>query len=401
MHNNQLKHVQNNWQRLAETDPYFSVVTDPVYKNGPNPDFWQSGEHVGHYIADHLTRTGFNVGEMTACELGCGVGRVMKGIAWRLKSVEGYDISPEMLKLCRSHAKDIALHQFTGRLPSASYDLVYSIIVLQHNPPAAICGLLETMFHAARKAVWVQLPLPTGFNDDAPKIPNIPMYGLPVHVVEEIGRANGFDMASCEDDECAGPGLPGKRYVFKRVESLSQAHQDLAALALFGKGGRFLDIGSGWPIHINNTYMLEMNGWSGVCIDAQKYDYSFRSATFLNLLAGMSIRNCLTGQFDYVSLDVDENTNQALRVLLDQRVPFLFATIEHDKYKAGEDRQREQEGMLTKAGYVRIFKDIHPARDSSVLFEDWWCHPDVCNRMLGECLPSDQALEKIKSLDRC
>lgn len=47
----------------------------------------------------------------------------------------------------------------------------------------------------------------------------------------------------------------------------SQAQQDLFAYYLCGSNGYFLDLGCSNPIEINNTYLLENNGWKGLLFD--------------------------------------------------------------------------------------------------------------------------------------
>ena len=34
--------------------------------------------------------------------------------------------------------------------------------------------------------------------------------------------------------------------------------------------GKYLDIGCSTPIKYNNTYLLYLNGWSGICVDVRK-----------------------------------------------------------------------------------------------------------------------------------
>ena len=60
--------------------------------------------------------------------------------------------------------------------------------------------------------------------------------------------------------------------------SKSQAFQDIFVYFILNiNNGYFLDIGSSDPENINNTYFLENKGWSGLCIDLEKYDYSNRN----------------------------------------------------------------------------------------------------------------------------
>lgn len=67
--------------------------------------------------------------------------------------------------------------------------------------------------------------------------------------------------------------LPDPEWVFN--QSKSQAGQDLFVIAMTqGKRqGTWLEIGCGWPICSNNTYLLEKRlGWRGISIDVQKMD---------------------------------------------------------------------------------------------------------------------------------
>lgn len=50
--------------------------------------------------------------------------------------------------------------------------------------------------------------------------------------------------------------------------SYSQSGEDTALLSYFDSSvGTYLDIGSGHPIHLSNTYLLYRLGWRGICVD--------------------------------------------------------------------------------------------------------------------------------------
>lgn len=214
LENKRLKHIENNWDALAVKHPYFAVITDPTYESGPNYNFWNSGEITAKWICDDLSSIGLNPKELSACELGSGVGRVMFGIHDKVKDVTGFDVSNEMLWISRKRfGSFLSFIKFAGFFPGY-YDLVYSIIVLQHNPPAVIIQLLNEMFKSSLKAVWFQLPLPTDNEDEEPPIPCIPMYGLSEDVVEGIGHANGFKLAFKNSNDSAGPTIESRHYLF-------------------------------------------------------------------------------------------------------------------------------------------------------------------------------------------
>lgn len=217
MHKDLLNHVGQNWEALAGDTPYFAVLTDPTYKDGPNENFWISGQIVANHILLDLTEAGINYADMSACELGAGVGRVLKAMSSACSSVAGYDLSKRMVNLCRQNCQGTPCRVYGGSLPPLSHDLVYSAIVLQHNPPALIKDLLKDMFQASRQAVWFQLPLPTGFEGaEKPEIPCIPMYGMVEDDVVLVGNECGFCLVSSKPNNYAGPGMDGRQYLFAR-----------------------------------------------------------------------------------------------------------------------------------------------------------------------------------------
>ena len=187
------------------------------------------------------------------------------------------------------------------------------------------------------------------------------------------------------------------------MKSYGQAHQDLAAAELFKASGKYLEIGSGSPVRESNTYLLDTDfGWSGICVDVDHWDYSCRSCHFARGDAVQWIPDNIKGEvFDYISFDIDDATTLAVKVALENGVRFKFATVEHDKYRCGYQHQNQQHQLLSAAGYVPMFIDLPTKWDDKMHFEDWWCHPDVCNRTLGVGTRPAEALEKIKSLDRC
>jgi hypothetical protein len=209
-----LSHVKDNWEHLARTAPYWSTLTDDAYLQGPNEEFWESGKHGADDIASDIVAAGMDPSQMSALELGSGVGRLLKPMSKLFKSVTGYDISPTMIELCEHDN----CHVYSGKLPRNSHDLVFSSITLQHNPPLVIERLLEDMFLASRNAVWFQLPLPPAIPSSLnPPIPCIPMYGLTESKVKEIGSEMGFEIASCHDNDYGGQ-CPSKQYTFIKNE---------------------------------------------------------------------------------------------------------------------------------------------------------------------------------------
>lgn len=184
--------------------------------------------------------------------------------------------------------------------------------------------------------------------------------------------------------------------------SHSQCQQDLCVMELFNGRGKFLDIGSGDPEIDSNSLLLESIGWEGICIEERLFNYSSRKNLAIQgdaceILSRDSFRD---SSFDYVSLDIDQDTIDAVNVMLDNEISFLFATVEHDKYRHGCHFQSLQNRALSAAGYCQMFIDIKPHGTEDMWFEDWWCDRAVCDRTLGVGLTPLEALEEIKKIPK-
>jgi hypothetical protein len=174
------------------------------------------------------------------------------------------------------------------------------------------------------------------------------------------------------------------------MKSFSQAGQDLFVHALLPKtDGTFLDIGCCHPTELSNTYALEQLGWSGLLVDndinaailcqikrgdsrvihgdATKIDWQKTLHTYHPKWNGHAI--------DYLSLDVDEASADALAAILNAGARFRVITAEHDRYRNGERLRAPMRVRLFNEGYVLICGDVC-ATDGSP-FEDWWVDKEL------------------------
>jgi len=180
------------------------------------------------------------------------------------------------------------------------------------------------------------------------------------------------------------------------IKSRSQCCQDLVVQAIFKNPSSYLDVGCGDPIECSNTFVLDNLGWQGICIDREPHDYSGRKCKFINEDALTALKNLKGLQVDYLSLDIDDATNEALGIILKSNIKFKFATVEHDLYRLGENYQSQQRKMLQEYGYNMIFGNLFPSWSVSTIYEDWWTHPDFFSGTLGCNIDGDSALKLIR-----
>lgn len=165
-----------------------------------------------------------------------------------------------------------------------------------------------------------------------------------------------------------------------QFQSFSQAGQDRFVWEVLGPRdhGTFLDIGANHPVEKNNTWALERMGWTGICVEADpacaKLLREQRKATVIEDDAtrldygDILMRVARMGHMDYLSLDVDEASLDALKKVMESGVRFNVLTVEHDAYRFGDKRRGEMVGMLIHHGYFVLCDEVC---DQGLPFEIW------------------------------
>jgi|LauGreDrversion2_6_1035139.scaffolds.fasta_scaffold28841_2 ubiquinone/menaquinone biosynthesis C-methylase UbiE len=135
---------QDNWNELGKEDPLWVVLTDPSRKDGKwkPAEFFATGQLEVSEVMARAAEVHPTLQKGKALDFGCGVGRLSQALAAHFDEVYGVDISPSMI----GHA--VRFNQFPDRcrfhvngserlelFPDASFDLIYSNIVLQHIEP--------------------------------------------------------------------------------------------------------------------------------------------------------------------------------------------------------------------------------------------------------------------------
>lgn len=148
-------HVEQVWSRYGRENAFFSVLTNPRYEaehlgDAEIEEFYATGEEEVGWLLEVCARNHVAPPQAGAVlELGCGVARMGEAFARRFGRYEGVDISAEHLALARSRLAERGVDNFgLRRLPEFlagddHYDLFFSVLVLQHNPPPIMHWLLD------------------------------------------------------------------------------------------------------------------------------------------------------------------------------------------------------------------------------------------------------------------
>jgi trans-aconitate methyltransferase len=217
-------HIQATWQWLGETEPHWSVLTSSEFKQdqlaASHDAFYASGQHCLKLLEAALARCGVDWQRLArGIEYGCGVGRVTQWLSGRLRTVHAFDISSAHLRIAREHLSsrgctNVEYHHVRklddlSALPKV--DLVYSCIVLQHNPPPVIEAMLERLLGALDPGGVGYFQLPSymqrydfelsKYLAHASTVREVEMHALPQRRVFQLARDAGCDVLEVLDDD--------------------------------------------------------------------------------------------------------------------------------------------------------------------------------------------------------
>lgn len=147
--------LQATWEQWASTDPLFAILSDPAKRGGK----WNLQEFMAHtpeldFALGVAESHGLLHGRSSAIDFGCGVGRMTQALGDRFSEVTGLDISEEMIAQAnRLNRHGSRCHYFSGdlsRFPDGTFDLAFSIYVLQHVPRSMQPGVLGELVRVVK-----------------------------------------------------------------------------------------------------------------------------------------------------------------------------------------------------------------------------------------------------------
>ena len=164
-----LARVQARWVALGVERPHWSMDMRPEF--APDqiavnmPHFEASGDSDVRQVLAVLARYGYAPEALPrVCDFGCGVGRMTRPFAQAFKFVTGCDVSPPHLALARAATGArvnyalVSVPEFGMHTP---FDLWFSSLTLQHNPPPVIALILRRMFEMLASGGVAIFQLPT------------------------------------------------------------------------------------------------------------------------------------------------------------------------------------------------------------------------------------------------
>jgi SAM-dependent methyltransferase len=222
--------VSKTWKSLGQDDPYWSVLSAERFRQAEfeahRREFFESGNADVERMIVWMERNGLALrpGQISL-EYGCGTARVTPYLARHFEMTHACDISQPHLSLAREVVRQAGLEarvtfhliespESVAFLPSA--DVVFTIIVLQHNPPPVIAHILDKLLALLRKGGIAYFQVPTFrkmYSFDLEKYLKAPrpegpksyeMHVLPQRYVFDIISRNGCQVVEVQADNMTG-----------------------------------------------------------------------------------------------------------------------------------------------------------------------------------------------------
>ena len=221
--------IEAVFEKLANEEPYWTVLTQEKYKMASikqnRQEFYDSGKRSIEILKAFACRAGIDLTSLSCCfELGCGVGRITVWLAELFPRVLGWDISRRLLDetsaamtaFGRRNVELTLANKFTAYEHLPEFDIFYSTIVFQHNPPPVIHYMLGCLLDRLRPGGVGLFQVPTYqvgyvFSADAylakePRGDGIEMHVLPQKVLIELLEEKGCRLLELREDGATGPG---------------------------------------------------------------------------------------------------------------------------------------------------------------------------------------------------
>ena len=135
-----LDDLEKNWDTFGRTIPMRSILWKQ--EAWSTDEFFETGRVQIDDALRRLGELGVRPSGGRALDFGCGIGRLTQALAVEFDEAVGVDIAASMIELAREHNRVPQRCTYEQNVsadlrlfPSTSFDLVYSVITLQHIRP--------------------------------------------------------------------------------------------------------------------------------------------------------------------------------------------------------------------------------------------------------------------------
>jgi 2-polyprenyl-3-methyl-5-hydroxy-6-metoxy-1,4-benzoquinol methylase len=185
-------------------------------------EFFATGEHDMNRLCATIRRVGRDPVEFKVThEYGCGLGRITNHLAERFERVIACDVSRPHLDLARARSDELGRVNIDYRLAELPelgmderFDLWFTMIVLQHNPPPIMAMILRRALACLRPDGLAVFQIPTyspyyGFHTEKYLESPVSQLGIEMHFLPQPILFKLIHESGCKILEIVEDGLVG------------------------------------------------------------------------------------------------------------------------------------------------------------------------------------------------
>lgn len=220
-------HIKNVWSDYGRKEAYYSVLTNPKYCSENLDDveleaFYSTGWREVESFQETCRRNGIEPNPAwSVLDFGCGVGRVGLHLSKTFARYIGVDISRWHLDIAKQKLTGLPVHNHRFMTLAESlrepirFDVFYSMIVLQHNPPPIMNWLLDHFLERINPGGYAFFQVPCflyGYSFDASayltgegRLNAMEMHAIPQSRVFELLAKHGLTPVEVLPNPVIGP----------------------------------------------------------------------------------------------------------------------------------------------------------------------------------------------------
>ncbi len=222
-----VKRIEHEFLYLGSREPHWSVLTADRFKaeniSAHEEEFYASGQQPLASFMAAAARCHVDLSHHQSCfELGCGLGRITMWLGRHFRQVIAGDISAAHLEHARETARRAGLTNVSflhlnavghyRRLPF--FDVFFSVIVLQHNPPPLMAHVLEIILGKLAPGGIAYFQIPTylaryefsaaSYLDSTAPVGDVEVHCVPQAALFEIVERAGCRVLEIREDSALG-----------------------------------------------------------------------------------------------------------------------------------------------------------------------------------------------------
>lgn len=225
--------IKEQWIKVGEVEPYSSVLSEEKYKTINIKDNLNEFHETGKLGIDNLKslslKNDISLPNTSIFELGCGVGRSTQYFASEFESVHAWDVSSSNLIECRNNILKRELKNINLKIIQTIedyssiplFDVFFSEIVLQHNPPPLQYYMLDKIFSKLKPGGVFMFQTITHHDTYSYNIDNylnwnhqqdFEMHVLPMRWINRLIRKNNLFLMDVIKDRLGGYNLDSNTF---------------------------------------------------------------------------------------------------------------------------------------------------------------------------------------------